>query len=118
MWFPTQTKQAQVIAGFYEIDFDALKVDSVIQSIALTGPAGSTVSVYIENTFVDTTPRGDFNRADYYAGIPVPRGLRVRLVWSVGSGAPVPSASITATDGGAGQAAALGGGNSIFSQTG
>lgn len=108
MWLPIETQTAIVINGAYEIDFALKNVDRVLQFIALTGPAGSTISVFVDTVFMDTTPHGDFNRADYYQGIPIARGRQLRLVWSVGIGAPIPVASIGCTDGGQGIASQLG----------
>lgn len=99
MWFPTDTEVAAVVNGFYEIDFDEYRTDRVIQWISLTGPTGSTVSVFINTIFVDTTARGDFNRADYYSGMPLARGQQLRLIWSVGTGLPIPAASLGCSDG-------------------
>lgn len=108
MWLPIQTQTAIVMSGLFEIDFAQSNVDRVIQWIALVGPAGSTVSVFVDTVFMDVSPHGDFNRADYYAGIPLARGRTFRLVWSVGTGTPVPTASIGCTDGDAAANAQLG----------
>lgn len=99
MWFPIDTEKAVVINGVYEIDFPMSNSDRVLQWIALLGPPGSTVQVFLNTVFIDTTPRGDFNRADYFKGMPIARGQTLRIVWNVGTGSPVPSASIGCTDG-------------------
>lgn len=102
-WFPTDTKpalptDATIVNGVYELDFGPYNTDRLVQSIALLGPAGSSVNVYVNTIFKDTTARGDFNRADYYKGMLLSRGSVLRLVWNVGTGGPV-QASVDATDG-------------------
>lgn len=62
--------------------------------ITITGPVGSTLNVYVDNTFVDTTPRGDINSAEYINPIILQRGQQLRLVWSVGTGTPTPQATL------------------------
>lgn len=100
MWFPIDTVAAKIVNGFYEVDFDPDgNSDRVCQWLTILGPAGSAVNVYLDTIFVDTTARGDFNRADYYKGIPIARGRQLRLVWNVGTGTPVPTASMGSTDG-------------------
>jgi hypothetical protein len=98
MWFPIDSGVATLQNGVWEIDFGNYRTDRVIQWISLVGPVSSTVNVYINTIFVDTTARGDFNRADYYKGIPLARGQQLRLVWNIGTGS-APQASIGATDG-------------------
>lgn len=99
MWFPIDTETASLQNGVWEIDFPSSNSDRVLQWIALLGPAGSSVKVFLNTVFIDTTPRGDFNRADYYKGMPIARGQTLRLVWNIGTGSPTPSASIGCTDG-------------------
>lgn len=99
MWFPTETATAVVNSdGNWEIDFPEFKTDRVIQWLAITGPPGSSLSVYFNTIFVDATPRGDINRADYFTGMVLARGQQLRLVWNVGSGS-AGTASMGSTDG-------------------
>lgn len=99
MWFPVDTETGQINAnGDWEIDFPTYNTNRQLQWIALSGPPGSSVSVFLNTIFIDTTPRGDLNRADYYSGIPIAHGQQLRLVWNVGTGS-APTASIGMTDG-------------------
>ena len=98
MWFPTVTKGAAVVNGVWRIDFDPTNNARVLQWISLIGPGGA-VSVYLGTIFMDTTPNGDFNRADYYKGIPIAAGQTLSLVWDNNSASVTPSASIGCTDG-------------------
>jgi len=115
MWFPIDTETAQLVAGVWEIDFPPVNQARELQWITLTGPSGSTVKVFLNTIFLDTTPRGDFNRADYYKGIPIAAGQQLRIVWSVGTGTPIPVASIGCTDGDVGIQAALTGSSTLIS---
>ena len=99
MWYPIDTETgAKNAQGVYEIDFGGYNTARVVQWISLIGPASSTCNVYVDTVFIDTTARGDFNRADYYAGIPLAQGRQLRLVWNVGTGT-VPVASLGMSDG-------------------
>jgi hypothetical protein len=114
MWFPLDTQTAQLnAAGTWEIDFPPANKGRELQWITLQGPVLSSCSVYLETIFIDTTARGDFNRADYYKGIPIASGQQLRLVWSVGSGT-APRATIGCTDGDTELAAALTGNGQLF----
>ncbi len=99
MWFPIDTETGVINAqGFWECDFGGYNTARVVEWISLVGPVSSTVNVYLDTIFVDTTARGDFNRADYYNGIPMAQGRLLRLVWNTGAGA-APVASVGLTDG-------------------
>jgi len=114
MWFPIDTAVGKVNQdGNYEIQFSSSNRDRVLQWISLTGPSGSTVLVYLDTIFMDTTVRGDFNRADYMAGIPIAKGRILRLVWNVGTGG-APNASIGCTDGGTTTQEQLTGNSNLF----
>jgi len=97
MWFPTDTVTGVKVGGVWRVDFPVNNNARVLASIALTGPGGS-VNVYTGTIFRDTTPNGDFNRADYYKGIPIPAGTVLSLVWDNGLGAIPPVVSIDCTD--------------------
>lgn len=113
MWFPIQTATAKVINGFWEIDFPQSNRDQVLRWITVQGPSLSTVNVYLDTIFIDTTPRGDLNRADYFSGIPIARGRQLRLVWNISTGT-APIASIGTDDGGTAGQAALTGNADLF----
>ena len=99
MWYPIDTETAQLnSAGLWEVDFGPYQAPRVLEWISLVGPASSTVNLYVDSIFLDTTARGDFNRADYPNGIPIAGGRQIRLVWSIGTGL-TPVASIGMTDG-------------------
>lgn len=100
MWFgvDTQTAALDIQTGLWVCTFGPYVQDRVIQWISLQGPQSSTCNVYIDTVFMDITARGDFNRADYYQGIPLARGRQMFLKWNVGTGT-APVASLGCTDG-------------------
>lgn len=114
MWYPLDTETAKLINAVWEIDFPADNRGRQLEWITLQGPANSSCSVYLDTIFIDTTPRGDLNHAEYYKGIPIAGGRILRLVWNVGTGAP-PVATIGCTDGDTGIAQALGASGSLVS---
>lgn len=101
MWFPIDTETAALdsTSGLWVVTFGSYTQDRVVQWISLQGPVSSICTVYVDTVFVDITARGDFNRADYYQGIPLARGRQMFLKWNVGTGT-APVASIGAEDGG------------------
>lgn len=98
MWFPIATIQAQLQNGIWVATDGPYTENRQLQFISLIGPASSTCNVYLDTTFMDTTARGDFNRADYFSGIPVARGRQVILQWNVGTGTR-PTVSLGYSDG-------------------
>jgi hypothetical protein len=91
MSLPDEQYNALVnVNGVYEIDFRPSSFNRMVTQIAVQGPPGSSLSVFLDQNLYDSTPRGDLNTADYGPGRPVPRGRQLRLVWSVGTGLPVP----------------------------
>lgn len=97
-WLPIDTESGSVSNGLYQVTFGPYNTPRILMWISLIGPASSTVNVYLDTTFVDTTARGDFNRADYYSGIPIAQGRVLYLYWNVGTGT-LPMASIGMTTG-------------------
>lgn len=90
MWFPPDTQTGQLINGVWEIDFPLSNNDREVVAITIKGPTNSSCDIYMDTTFIDTTARGDFNRAEYLTGLPMARGRILRLIWSTGAGtAPV-----------------------------
>jgi hypothetical protein len=89
---PDEQYVASVVNGFYQINFRASNFNRLITTMAIQGPSGSTLNVYLDSTtfLFDTTPRGDLNSADYGPGRPVPRGHSLLLIWSTGVGSPIP----------------------------
>lgn len=83
---PPVLAEATVINGVYEIDFPTENQQRFIRRIAIQGPYPSTCTVYIDNTFMDVTPRGDQNSAEYFVGVFLAAGSQLRLVWNVGTG--------------------------------
>jgi hypothetical protein len=98
MWLPIDTQKGQLENGVWVVTFGGYNTARIIQSVSLTGPSSSSVVMYLDTVFMDVTARGDFNRADYYAGIPMAAGRQLNLIWSVGTGT-APVASIACTDG-------------------
>lgn len=97
MWLPIDTENGTVQNGVYTVTFGGYTENRFLYWISLTGPASSVCNVFIDTTFIDTTARGDFNRADYYEGIPLARGRQVILRWNTATGV-VPQVSIGTTD--------------------
>lgn len=90
---PPVLAQATVISGVYEIDFPTENYARYIRRIAIVGPYPSSLNVYIDNTLIDTTPRGDQNSSEYFVGVYLAQGQQLRLVWSVGTGR-IPEATL------------------------
>jgi hypothetical protein len=99
MWYPIDTAKGQLINGVWEIDFGGYVQDRVIEFIVIQGPPSSVCSIYLDTIFMDTTSRGDFNRAEYINGIPMSSGRQLRLVWNVATGSVL--ASVGMSDGNA-----------------
>lgn len=92
MWFPIDTVTGVLVNGIWQVTSGPFNDNRQLEWISLIGPANSTCNVYLDTTFLDTTARGDFNRADYPNGNPVARGRQVILTWNTGNGtAPVVS---------------------------
>ena len=82
-----------LISGVYQIAFPTDNIPRIVRRIAITGPSGSSCNVYVDNTLVDATPRGDINSWESAVGIYLPAGSQLRLVWNVGTGA-IPNATL------------------------
>jgi hypothetical protein len=91
---PTESYVATVVAGKYTITANPSRITRLCTGISLTGPAGSSVQLFLNSLPFDNTPRGDINTADYGTGKVIPKGGILKLVWSVGTGTPVPSCAI------------------------
>jgi hypothetical protein len=98
MWYPIDTETAQLLDGVWRVDFPVNNNARVLQWISLVGPGGS-VKVYLGTVFMDTTEKGNFNRADYYKGIPIAAGQMLSVIWDNGLGVVPPTVSIGCTDG-------------------
>lgn len=100
MWFPIDSEKGIIdpSTGLWVVTFGGYNTDRLVQWISLQGPPSSTCNVYVNTIFVDITARGDYNRADYYQGIPLSRGSQFFLKWDTGSG-NAPIASLGMTDG-------------------
>jgi hypothetical protein len=84
--------------GFYVATFDpktlAVAANSFeVYHIALKGPAGSTVEVWVDQSFYETTPRGDINSWDPKQPLLMRGGQTLRFFWSMG-GTPVPLVTV------------------------
>lgn len=87
MRIPAQIKNGYVNGnGVYEIDFNSYTQNVECVRLAIQGPAGSTLSVYVEDIFVDTTPRGDLNSNELLHPYQLAKGQRLILIWSIGTG--------------------------------
>jgi|SRR6185503_17132852 len=100
MWFPIETAKGVVTNGVWEVDFGPFNENRVLEWITLQGPSSSVCTVFLDTILLDTTARGDFNRADYFVGIPIAHGRLLRLVWNVSTGIQ-PIVSVGMTDGNA-----------------
>lgn len=92
---PPEPRTAVVESGLYVIRFAPYPAKRYVSRLALLGPSGSTVNTYISETFNDTTPRGDYNSAEYAPEqVVIPRNAVYKLQWSVGTGTPTPTATL------------------------
>jgi len=85
---------ASVVSGVYVIQTIPKPYNRALYTISLQGPAGSSLQIFLNGSFFDNTPRGDLNTANYFGNRQIPKNAVLKLVWSVGTGTPVPSASI------------------------
>lgn len=77
-------------AGFYGVVFQPadfqIRARFKITYISITGPAGSTMRVFRDNTFRGATVRGDLNEWDPAQPMFVMPGQAVSFYWSTGTG--------------------------------
>jgi hypothetical protein len=59
-----------------------------VYHISLRGPSGSTLDLYVNTTFYDTTPRGDINSWDGNNPIHMFGGQTLNFYWSAGGTTP------------------------------
>lgn len=97
MFLGTRMKQAvtnlpnPLGTGFYTIefapsDFQIRARTFVIKHISIRGPSGSSLELWIDNTFRDATPRGDLNSWDPAQPLPMKPGQSMFIYWNVGTG--------------------------------
>jgi hypothetical protein len=84
--------------GLWRVVFDqrvlAIATNAIeVYHISLTGPAGSTLQMFIDRTFYDTTPRGDLNSYDPTNPLILRGGQELNFFWN-SSATPVPSVTI------------------------
>lgn len=73
----------------WQIDYQIARTDPVILvKIIITGPIGSTCNVYIDNTLIDVTLRGDLNSNELLQPHIIWQGQTFSLIWSSGNGSP------------------------------
>jgi hypothetical protein len=86
-----------LLSGGWTITFDPQRLgipqDFEIYHMAITGPAGSILAVYVNTVFYSTTSRGDINEWDPNFPLLVQRGQTVYMYWN-SLQAPAPTASI------------------------
>jgi hypothetical protein len=79
-----------VLAGGYAVTFQPsdfqIRVRFQIRHISITGPAGSSLQIYVDTTFLDTTPRGDLNSWDPAQPLPVIPGQSLYFYWDASTG--------------------------------
>lgn len=84
-------------AGFWTVTFDpqflAVRVRSDVYHIAISGPAGSSFQLFIDNTFYDYVVRGDVNSWDPSQPMHVRPGQSLYFYWNTAS-TPAPTVSI------------------------
>lgn len=86
---PSIPLTAKLVNGVWEIDWQvSTTVAVVLTKIIITGPIGSTCSVYLDTTLIDVTLRGDLNSNELLQPLVVMQGQTLKLVWSLGSGNP------------------------------
>lgn len=90
MQLPVQSLTGKLnSAGNWEIDYQGQGGDAiVINRITITGPIGSTLNLYVDNTLIDATLRGDLNSNELLIPHILYSGQMLRLVWSLGNGNP------------------------------
>ena len=82
----------------WEIDYTPTGGDAVsVNRITITGPVGSTLNLYIDNTLIDATLRGDLNSNELLVPHILRAGQQLRLVWSLGVGNPATATIFTST---------------------
>lgn len=76
-------------AGNWEIDYSPNRsVAIVLTKIVITGPLGSTLSIYLDNVLIDVTLRGDINSNELLLPHVIHAGQTLKLLWSLGNGSP------------------------------
>lgn len=73
-------------ATFAESDF-RINNRFEIKHMSIQGPAGSSLLLYVDTTFIDTTPRGDLNSWDPAQPLPMMPGQSLIFYWNVATGA-------------------------------
>lgn len=84
--------------GFWTVTFDPkiLAVstnDFEVYHLALKGPTGSQVQVYVDRTFYDITLHGDINSWDPNRVLPMNGGSTLYLYWNIAT-LPAPQVTI------------------------
>lgn len=89
MQLPTEIKTAVLNSnGTWEIDYQNFRQQVMITKIIITGPLGSGISIYNNNTLVDTSLRGDQNANELLVPLVMQPGDILRLIWTLGIGNP------------------------------
>lgn len=91
---PTEQYTAIVVGGLYVINTQPRAYNRLCTGLTVNGPQGSSLQINLGTIPFDNTPRGDINTADYGSGRPIPKNMALQLVWSVGTGTPIPTCSI------------------------
>lgn len=99
MQLPVQSLTAvKNSSGNWEIDYQRNGGDAtVINRITITGPIGSTLNIYVDNTLIDATLRGDLNSNELLIPHVLHAGQVLRLVWSLGTGNPATATIFSST---------------------
>lgn len=79
----TATKNS---AGNWQIDYYITRQRVMITKIIIQGPLGSGISIYNNNTLVDTSLRGDQNANELLVPLTMNPGDNLSLRWTLGIG--------------------------------
>ena len=87
------------VSGGYVIKFDPPTIGISIGNfecyhIVISGPAGSSFQIYIGDKFYDFVENGDINSWDPSQTMKLVYGNTVFFYWSVGTGTPIPTATM------------------------
>lgn len=83
--------QNKIAAGNYTVtfqpsDFQIRVPIFEIRKIAISGPGGSSMRMYVDTTFIDATVRADLNSWDPAQPLPIMPGQTLYFYWSTGTG--------------------------------
>lgn len=95
MFLPPDTIQATKQNGVWTVNFALSSRTRLITLFSYyAGPVGGTVSVQLGTTVLMVLDRSDMSGWEFINPIPLPAGQQFSLVWSAGTGAAGPIATL------------------------